>query len=395
MSESSYLQATDPTLPILLIDDNKAMRQTVRSMLLHLGFVNVTQDDGLNASIVIQDRPFGLIISDLMMVPLNGLSLLKELRANRERADTPFIMITGVADVAFVVAAKKLRVDDYLVKPFNTATLGRKVFATLAKSKPIKPAKEETADQEKLQKLETQIAALFEVLHGRIKTGELGASDDIVNLVRAYIDEAVTLGIEEDYRDQLEVMLASVQKSLLTQTPNLNAVLLSPQPKAIQPDDARTAVAASKQPHSGLSAAIVAPDRRQIDEPPLAENRSGREARRYKRFVSPALQVSIGDRTYRTGDWSIFGLRVLGFGSALTLQKPVKVGLRIEGIDDPNAVFNDQGTVVRCGAGELGIEFTTRDSAVLKILEFLTHHRLKPIELGDTANRPATAGPRA
>ncbi|WP_139102259.1 response regulator, partial [Acinetobacter baumannii] len=66
---------------------------------------------------------YGLVISDWNMEPMTGYDLLKEVRADPNLATTPFIMITAESKTENVIAAKKAGVNNYLVKPFNAATL--------------------------------------------------------------------------------------------------------------------------------------------------------------------------------------------------------------------------------------------------------------------------------
>ena len=63
------------------------------------------------------------------MEPMTGYDLLREVRANPELSKTPFIMITAESKTENVIAAKKAGVSNYIVKPFNAATLKTKMEA--------------------------------------------------------------------------------------------------------------------------------------------------------------------------------------------------------------------------------------------------------------------------
>ncbi len=78
-----------------------------------------------------RESPYGLVMSDLSMEPKSGLDFLREVRADMTLRDTPFILVTGYAAPADVLAAKEAGVTSYIVKPFNTATLKKKVRAAL------------------------------------------------------------------------------------------------------------------------------------------------------------------------------------------------------------------------------------------------------------------------
>ena len=85
--------------------------------------------DGKQALEKISQKGYGLIISDWNMEPMTGYDLLREVRADPNLATTPFIMITAESKTENVIAAKKAGVNNYIVKPFNAATLKTKIDA--------------------------------------------------------------------------------------------------------------------------------------------------------------------------------------------------------------------------------------------------------------------------
>lgn len=124
--------AVDMGLPILIVDDYKTMLRIVRNLLKQLGFNNVDEaTDGAQALEKARGKQYGLIISDWNMEPMTGYELLKEVRADNQLKDTPFIMVTAESKTDNVIAAKKAGVNNYIVKPFNAATLKTKLTAVL------------------------------------------------------------------------------------------------------------------------------------------------------------------------------------------------------------------------------------------------------------------------
>ena len=87
--------------------------------------------DGTEALRMARDKQYGLIISDWNMEPMTGYQLLKEIRSEAVIFRTPFIMITAESKTENVIAAKKAGVDQYIVKPFNAATLKGKMSAVI------------------------------------------------------------------------------------------------------------------------------------------------------------------------------------------------------------------------------------------------------------------------
>jgi two-component system, chemotaxis family, chemotaxis protein CheY len=124
--------AVDMNMPILIVDDYKTMLRIIRNLLKQLGFDNVDEaTDGSAALHKLREKPFSLVISDWNMEPMTGLQLLKEVRADQKLRDMPFIMVTAESKTDNVVAAKAAGVSNYIVKPFNAATLKTKLSSVL------------------------------------------------------------------------------------------------------------------------------------------------------------------------------------------------------------------------------------------------------------------------
>jgi len=124
--------AVDLDMPVLIVDDYKTMLRIIRNLLKQIGFQNVDEaTDGQAALERLRQRQYGLVISDWNMEPMTGLDLLKEVRADESLRPVPFIMVTAESKTENVVAAKEAGVNNYIVKPFNAATLKNKLVAVL------------------------------------------------------------------------------------------------------------------------------------------------------------------------------------------------------------------------------------------------------------------------
>ena len=122
--------AVDLTMPVLVVDDYSTMIRIIRNLLKQLGFENIDDaSDGSAALNKLKAKKYGLVISDWNMEPMTGFELLKVVRADPNMAKTPFIMITAESKTENVIAAKKAGVNNYIVKPFNAATLKTKIDA--------------------------------------------------------------------------------------------------------------------------------------------------------------------------------------------------------------------------------------------------------------------------
>lgn len=124
--------AVDMGMSVLIVDDYKTMLRIIRNLLKQIGFDNVDEaTDGAAALQKMRAKDYGLVISDWNMEPMTGYELLKEVRADDKMKGTPFIMITAESKTDNVIAAKKAGVNNYIVKPFNAATLKTKLVAVL------------------------------------------------------------------------------------------------------------------------------------------------------------------------------------------------------------------------------------------------------------------------
>ena len=122
--------AVDHSMPVLIVDDYKTMIRIIRNLLKQLGFANVDEaGDGSAALDMMRQKDYGLVISDWNMEPMTGYELLREVRADDRLSRTPFIMVTAESKTDNVIAAKKAGVNNYIVKPFNAATLKAKIDA--------------------------------------------------------------------------------------------------------------------------------------------------------------------------------------------------------------------------------------------------------------------------
>jgi DNA-binding NtrC family response regulator len=106
---------------ILLIDDEPELRETLSEVLKEAGHAITEVGDGREAAGLLQTRSFDVILSDVRLPGVDGLTLLRIIR--REAPLTDFILMTAFADVGEAVAALKEGASDYLTKPFDVEEL--------------------------------------------------------------------------------------------------------------------------------------------------------------------------------------------------------------------------------------------------------------------------------
>ncbi len=112
----------------LIVDDQLTIRSLVRNGLHQLGITNVREAaDGEAALRELITKSAHLVISDFNMPKMDGLELLRAIRAHEPISKAAFIMLTGRADRELLQRAAQYGVNNYLVKPFTVATLREKI----------------------------------------------------------------------------------------------------------------------------------------------------------------------------------------------------------------------------------------------------------------------------
>lgn len=124
--------AVNKNMRILVIDDFQTMRRIIINLLRQLGFANVVEaDDGTTGWERLEAEPIDLVISDWNMPQMTGLELLQKVRASEQHKTVPFIMVTAEGKRENVITAVQSGVNNYIVKPFNAATLKEKLVKVI------------------------------------------------------------------------------------------------------------------------------------------------------------------------------------------------------------------------------------------------------------------------
>lgn len=120
-------------MKLLVVDDSSTMRRIIKNTLSRLGYDKVLEgEDGLQGWEVLEENPdIGMLITDWNMPEMNGLELIKKVRADARFVDLPIIMVTTEGGKAEVITALKAGVNNYIVKPFTPQVLKEKLAAVL------------------------------------------------------------------------------------------------------------------------------------------------------------------------------------------------------------------------------------------------------------------------
>lgn len=206
-NKRSGATARGPAVPvesderILVVDDNADMRKYLRRILQENWKVD-TANDGMAALAKVRKSPPDLIIADLMMPGLDGLSLLGALRDDARLADIPVMVLSARANEDASIDALSAGADDYLPKPFAARELLARVAVQLARNRlrRAERAAREVAEQSSFMKDEL-VLMLSNSLRSPLNV--------MLNTISVLKDQ--TFGTEEARR-ALEIIRASTRE---------------------------------------------------------------------------------------------------------------------------------------------------------------------------------------
>ena len=119
---------SDPKMKFLVVDDFSTMRRIVRNLLKELGFTNVDEaEDGAVALQKLNSAQFDFVVTDWNMPNMDGLEMLKSIRADPALCKLPVLMVTAEAKKENIIAAAQAGASGYIVKPFTAATMSEKL----------------------------------------------------------------------------------------------------------------------------------------------------------------------------------------------------------------------------------------------------------------------------
>jgi two-component system chemotaxis response regulator CheY len=123
---------TQANREILIVDDTAVLRNIMKVQLQRMGFSRIHEaPDGCEAMKILHAKRIDLVISDWNMPVMNGVELLREIRASEMLKDIPFILVTAEATTARISMALQLKVDELILKPFTLEILERKIIRVI------------------------------------------------------------------------------------------------------------------------------------------------------------------------------------------------------------------------------------------------------------------------
>ena len=162
---------------ILVVDDNEDNRYTLTERLKRQGYENLTTaENGREALDLLAQRPFDLVLLDIMMPVMNGYEVVEHIKSDMALRDIPVIMISAVDEMESIVRCIKAGAEDHLPKPFNASLLKARISASLEKKR--------LRDQEAgyLKQIEIEKKRADDLLHATLPAAavhELKATDAV------------------------------------------------------------------------------------------------------------------------------------------------------------------------------------------------------------------------
>lgn len=163
LSPLSAVQATPPGAPldVLVVDDSRTNLQVIGRRLNQMSYRCCLCASGQEALDRIQGRSFDLVLLDMVMPGMSGITVLREIRAMQHRRHTPVLMITARSDPGAVIEALGAGADDHVAKPFEFEVLDARMRRL------VERAQENEALRRSNETLDARIA------HRAIEIGEL------------------------------------------------------------------------------------------------------------------------------------------------------------------------------------------------------------------------------
>jgi len=112
---------------ILVVDDELLIRDLLYDFFTGQGWDITVVEDGEKALEMTRTRKFDLILTDIKMPEMDGLTLSGHIR--QSQPDLPIVLMTGFPSVDSAVTALRMHLDDYVVKPFNINQLYKLIEA--------------------------------------------------------------------------------------------------------------------------------------------------------------------------------------------------------------------------------------------------------------------------
>ena len=118
----------DKKINILIVEDEKEIREGVSEYLSEVGYNVISAEDGIQAIELFKNSKIDLVILDIMLPKANGFVVLNKIR---QESNVPVIMLTAMSDDYTQIMSFDEKADDYITKPFSIIVLYKRIEALL------------------------------------------------------------------------------------------------------------------------------------------------------------------------------------------------------------------------------------------------------------------------
>ncbi len=150
---------------ILVVDDNLMNRIKLARMLEQQGHTVAVVENGRLALAMLEERPFDVVLLDLLMPEMDGYAVLRQIKANADWRDIVVIIISALDEMDSIVRCIQMGAEDYLPKPFDPVLLKARLDTSLEKKK-LRDLEKVYLQQEVLLRQSEKLATL-----GRLSAG--------------------------------------------------------------------------------------------------------------------------------------------------------------------------------------------------------------------------------
>jgi two-component system response regulator VanR len=200
---------------ILIIEDEKEIRDGISEYLYEVGFSVMIAEDGQEGIDIFKNNKFDLVVLDIMLPKLNGFVVLNQIR---EISNIPVIMLTAMSDDYTQIMSFNEKADDYITKPFSVLILHKRIEALLRRTHEV-----DNANKWIYQDIEVDFLGFTAMKQGErvdLKPKEI----KLLELLLKYKNQVLTRGqildllweIDEAPNDRvIDVYIKNLRKKLL------------------------------------------------------------------------------------------------------------------------------------------------------------------------------------
>jgi two-component system NtrC family sensor kinase len=187
---------------LLVVDDNAANRDIVKRNLERQGYHVTTASDGTEGLKLIAGGGFDLVLLDVIMPGLDGLEVLRRMKADTAMREIPVVMMSALDETSSVIRCIKMGAEDYLMKPFDPVLLNARIGASLEK----KRLRDELVVQENLASLGALTAGIAHEIRNPLNfvTNFATASREILQELRETPDSPELIKQLDEYLQKID-----------------------------------------------------------------------------------------------------------------------------------------------------------------------------------------------